>query len=148
MAAAIKALNAKIRSNPYTDYFCSTHFWGPASNFGIPIAAVMDVKKDPEIISGRMTAALCGYSGVFMRYAFAVTPANYLLFGCHLVNFSAQATQGYRFVNHWYMGGREKALENKAKEGLQSAENKAEGIVDQAKDLAAQAKAKVESATK
>ena len=24
MAAAIKALNAKIRSNPYTDYFCST----------------------------------------------------------------------------------------------------------------------------
>ncbi|KAF1845649.1 uncharacterized protein K460DRAFT_366493 [Cucurbitaria berberidis CBS 394.84] len=24
MAAAIKALNAKIRSNKYTDYFCST----------------------------------------------------------------------------------------------------------------------------
>ena len=24
MAAAIKALNAKIRSNPVTDYFCST----------------------------------------------------------------------------------------------------------------------------
>jgi hypothetical protein len=24
MAAAIKALNAKIRSNPYSDYFCST----------------------------------------------------------------------------------------------------------------------------
>jgi hypothetical protein len=24
MAAAIKALNAKIRSNPYTDYLCST----------------------------------------------------------------------------------------------------------------------------
>lgn len=24
MAAAIKALNAKIRSNPYTDYICST----------------------------------------------------------------------------------------------------------------------------
>jgi hypothetical protein len=24
MAAAIKALNAKIRSNPYSDYLCST----------------------------------------------------------------------------------------------------------------------------
>lgn len=27
----------------------NTDFWGPASNFGIPIAAVMDVKKDPEM---------------------------------------------------------------------------------------------------
>lgn len=24
-------------------------FWGPASNFGIPIAAVMDIQKDPEM---------------------------------------------------------------------------------------------------
>jgi hypothetical protein len=106
-----------------------------------------------------MTAALCGYSGVFMRYAMAVSPVNYLLFGCHLVNFSAQSTQGYRFINYWYMGGRDKSLEAKAKEGLNKAENKAEGIADQAKDLAgqaqdkahnlaAQAKAKVESATK
>lgn len=23
-------------------------FWGPASNFGIPIAAVMDTQKDPQ----------------------------------------------------------------------------------------------------
>ncbi|KAK5262101.1 hypothetical protein LTR40_000873 [Exophiala xenobiotica] len=48
-AATIKAINAKIRSNPVSDYFCSTHFWGPASNFGIPIAAVLDTQKDPEI---------------------------------------------------------------------------------------------------
>ena len=26
-----------------------TDFWGPASNFGIPIAAVMDIQKDPEM---------------------------------------------------------------------------------------------------
>jgi len=88
MAAAIKALNARIRANPVADYFCSTReflhfteqeekswngrvsliylkrhflddstdtnvlradFWGPASNFGIPIAAVMDTQKDPEM---------------------------------------------------------------------------------------------------
>ncbi|KAF2168992.1 hypothetical protein M409DRAFT_21003 [Zasmidium cellare ATCC 36951] len=142
MAAAIKALNAKIRANPVTDYFCSTHFWGPASNFGIPIAAVMDTQKDPEIISGRMTAALCGYSAVFMRYAMAVTPQNYLLFGCHLVNFTAQSTQAYRFVNYWYMGGREKTLEGKAKEGLAVAENTVEGIAGQAQELAAKAQNK------
>jgi len=26
-----------------------TDFWGPASNFGIPLAAVMDTQKDPEM---------------------------------------------------------------------------------------------------
>lgn len=96
MAATIKAINAKIRSNKVADYFCSTRtlvsvaqargksslrnlpitgslphltrflglnllaftdnrrpnytdFWGPASNFGIPLAAVMDTQKDPEM---------------------------------------------------------------------------------------------------
>lgn len=48
-----------------------------------------------------MTLALCGYSATFMRYAMAVTPVNYLLFGCHFVNFGAQATQAYRYLNYW-----------------------------------------------
>ncbi|EME79985.1 uncharacterized protein MYCFIDRAFT_211926 [Pseudocercospora fijiensis CIRAD86] len=143
MAAAIKALNAKIRSNPVTDYFCSTHFWGPASNFGIPLAAVMDTQKDPDFISGRMTLALCGYSGVFMRYSLAVSPKNYLLFGCHLVNFSAQVTQGYRFVNYWYMGGKEKALESKAKEGLGQAKDAVQRASLKAGEVVEGAKGKV-----
>lgn len=95
-----------------------------------------------------MTAALCGYSAVFMRYSMAVTPKNYLLFGCHLVNFSAQSTQAYRFINWWYMGGKEKSMESKAKEGL----NKAEGLVEKAQDkageLAGEAKKQVEKITR
>jgi hypothetical protein len=89
-------------------------------------------------ISGRMTAALCGYSAVFMRYSMAVSPRNYLLFGCHLVNFSAQSTQAYRFVNWWYMGGRDQAAEQKAREGLSAAGEKLEGVVGQAQDKAAE----------
>ncbi|KAL6716406.1 pyruvate transporter mpc1 [Lecanora helva] len=115
MAAAISALNAKIRSQPILNYVFSTHFWGPVSNFGIPVAAVMDTQKDPEIISGRMTGALLLYSGTFMRYALAVSPKNYLLFGCHFINFGAQATQGYRYLNYYNFGGREAALQEKAK---------------------------------
>ncbi|KAI9724465.1 MAG: hypothetical protein M1812_000533 [Candelaria pacifica] len=53
MAALISAANAKIRSHPVLNYFCSTHFWGPVSNFGIPIAAIMDAQKDPEMFGGR-----------------------------------------------------------------------------------------------
>jgi hypothetical protein len=52
-------------------------------------------------ISGRMTGALVVYSAVFARYALAVTPKNYLLFGCHVINCTAQATQGYRWVSYW-----------------------------------------------
>jgi len=48
-----------------------------------------------------MTGALVVYSAVFMRYALAVSPKNYLLFGCHLVNEGAQLTQGYRYINWW-----------------------------------------------
>lgn len=48
-----------------------------------------------------MTGALTIYSATFMRYALAVSPRNYLLFGCHLVNFSAQAIQGYRYLSYW-----------------------------------------------
>lgn len=139
----------------------------------------MDTQKDPEMyvirpttltpldpclfacdsISGRMTVALIGYSSVFMRYALAVTPKNYLLFGCHAVNFSAQVTQGYRFVNYWYMGGREKSLEAKAQEGLtqmgsslnsaaSEAESAVKGAANKVAGVAEQAKAKVENATR
>ncbi|KAL2386445.1 hypothetical protein RJ035_002315 [Blastomyces gilchristii] len=57
-----------------------------------------------------MTGALVIYSGTFMRYALAVTPKNYLLFACHFVNFGAQLTQGYRYLNWWNWGGREAAI--------------------------------------
>jgi len=137
MAAAVKAINAKIRSNKVLDYFCSTHFWGPASNFGIPIAAVLDTQKDPEIISGTFTAALTVYSGTFMRYALAVQPKNYLLFACHFVNFGSQLTQGYRWYDYWYLGGQDRWSKIHAEAA------KAEG---KAESLAGQAKAKVAGA--
>ncbi|KAF3763637.1 UPF0041-domain-containing protein [Cryphonectria parasitica EP155] len=109
MAALIKAVNAKIRSNPVSDYFCSTHFWGPASNFGIPIAAVLDTQKSPDLISGPMTGALVVYAFTFMRYSLAVTPRNYLLFACHFTNAGAQLTQSYRYLNYHYGFGNKKA---------------------------------------
>lgn len=61
-----------------------------------------------------MTGALTLYSATFMRYAMAVTPANYLLFGCHAINFTSQVVQGYRYLNYWNFGGREATLKGKA----------------------------------
>ncbi|KAF6841428.1 upf0041 domain-containing protein [Colletotrichum plurivorum] len=130
MAALIKAINAKIRSNPVTDYVCSTHFWGPVSNFGIPLAAVMDTQKSPDLISGQMTGALCIYSATFMRYALAVQPKNYLLFLCHFVNEGAQLTQGYRYLQYHNWGGKEALEAKRAAEGVKDAvENKVKDVV-------------------
>ncbi|KAF9337976.1 pyruvate transporter mpc1 [Podila minutissima] len=81
------------------------HFWGPVANWGLPLAAIADFKKDPELISGKMTAALSVYSLLFMRFAWMVQPRNYLLFACHFTNEGAQLTQAYRFLQHHHFGG-------------------------------------------
>ncbi|KAK9411729.1 mitochondrial pyruvate carrier 1 [Crotalus adamanteus] len=76
------------------------HFWGPVANWGLPIAAFSDMKKSPEIISGRMTFALCCYSLTFMRFAYKVQPRNWLLFACHFTNEVAQLIQGGRLIKY------------------------------------------------
>uniref|UniRef100_A0A4W4EP95 Mitochondrial pyruvate carrier n=1 Tax=Electrophorus electricus TaxID=8005 RepID=A0A4W4EP95_ELEEL len=76
------------------------HFWGPVANWGLPIAAISDMKKSPEIISGRMTFALTCYSLLFMRFAYKVQPRNWLLFTCHFTNEAAQLIQGGRLIKY------------------------------------------------
>jgi len=113
-----------IRSPAAREYFFSTHFWGPVANFGLPLAAIADLSKDEELISGTMTPTLAIYSMVFMRFAWRVQPRNYLLLACHTTNTVAQSVQGARFVNYWYYGGRER------RHGLSGTESK--GPVTQA----------------
>jgi hypothetical protein len=63
--------------------------------------------------------------------AWRVEPRNYLLFACHATNTTAQLTQGYRFVDYWYRGGKEKkaihapppdATEGKVTEAIKAAQ--------------------------
>lgn len=93
----------QLGSKEFRTYLCSTHFWGPVANWGIPLAALADIKKDPSIISGKMTAALCIYSLLFMRFAIKVQPRNLLLFACHFTNEAAQITQGCRLIQYEYL---------------------------------------------
>lgn len=109
--AAARSFIQRYINKETLKYVFTTHFWGPVSNFGIPIAAIYDLKKDPTVISGPMTGALIVYSGVFMRYAMAVTPQNYLLFACHLINETAQLGQGYRYLNYNYFSSDEEKKE-------------------------------------
>ena len=75
----------------------------------------MDLKKDPDFISGPMTGSLIMYSLVFMRYSLAVTPKNYLLFGCHFVNELAQLGQGFRWTKYHYFDKKAEEDEKKIK---------------------------------
>ncbi|KAL9934272.1 hypothetical protein V8E36_006728 [Tilletia maclaganii] len=97
--------SAWLRSPAAREYFLSTHFWGPVANWGLPLAALADLKKDEQTISGTMTTALAAYSTVFMRFAWRVQPRNYLLFACHMTNAAAQYTQLGRFCRYHYFGG-------------------------------------------
>ena len=76
----------------------TTHFWGPAANWGLVMAGILDANKPPEKISGRMTAVLFCYSCMFMRFALRVQPKNYLLFACHLAN---STCQGYLLLRKY-----------------------------------------------
>ncbi|XP_023231073.1 mitochondrial pyruvate carrier 1-like [Centruroides sculpturatus] len=97
-----------LKSKEFREYLCSTHFWGPVANWGIPLAAIADFKKDPTFISGKMTLALCIYSLLFMRFAWKVQPRNLLLFACHFTNESAQIIQGTRLIKHEFSSDKQK----------------------------------------
>ena len=92
MAATPSAFQAWVNSpaGPRT-----THFWGPVANWGLVLAGLMDLKKAPETISVNMTGVLCAYSLLFMRFAWMVSPRNYLLLSCHVCN---ETVQGYHLV--------------------------------------------------
>ncbi|KAK8687930.1 hypothetical protein V6N13_086720 [Hibiscus sabdariffa] len=77
----------------------TTHFWGPVFNWSLPIAAFVDTKKPPEMISGNMTAVMCGYSALFMRFAWMVQPRNLHLLVCHAANETVQLYQLSRWIN-------------------------------------------------
>ncbi|KAJ8920551.1 hypothetical protein NQ315_005420 [Exocentrus adspersus] len=97
----------QLKSKEFRNYLMSTHFWGPIANWGIPIAALADIKKDPKYISGKMTFALCLYSAMFMRFAWKVQPQNMLLFACHFTNEGAQLVQLVRCIKYNYLDTKE-----------------------------------------
>lgn len=124
--AATRSIMQKYINKETLKYIFTTHFWGPVSNFGIPIAAIYDLKKDPTLISGPMTGALVIYSGVFMRYSMAVSPKNYLLLACHVINETAQLGQGYRFVNYNYFNSDDEKKAIQERTALKLQESKEE----------------------
>ena len=77
-------------------------FWGPLANWGFVLAGVADTWKPPEQISTNMTAAMCVYSLLFMRFAWEVQPRNYLLLACHACNETVQASNLYRNLQWKY----------------------------------------------
>eukprot|EP00933_Yihiella_yeosuensis_P030145 TRINITY_DN23811_c0_g1_i1.p1 TRINITY_DN23811_c0_g1~~TRINITY_DN23811_c0_g1_i1.p1 ORF type:complete len:232 (-),score=29.14 TRINITY_DN23811_c0_g1_i1:87-782(-) len=79
----------------------TTHFWGPVANWGLAASGMYDAAlKGPEIINERMAATQVVYSGLFVRFAWAVQPRNYILASCHTANVLAQSNQLRRWVEH------------------------------------------------
>ncbi|XP_054327959.1 mitochondrial pyruvate carrier 1-like protein [Pongo pygmaeus] len=122
MAVLWRKMRDNFQSKEFREYVSSTHFWGPAFNWGLPLAAFKDMKASPEIISGRMTTALILYSAIFMRFAYLVQPRNLLLMACHCTNVMAQSVQASRYLLYYYGGGAEaKARDPQARDPLATA---------------------------
>ncbi|KAF7484727.1 mitochondrial pyruvate carrier 1-like protein [Marmota monax] len=105
----LKKAKDYVKTKEFRDYVTSTHFWGPVANWGLPLAALRDMKASLELISGRMTTALILYSMTFMRFAYRVQPRNMLLMACHFTNVVAQSVQAGRYINYHYLGDAQRA---------------------------------------
>ncbi|KAF9353901.1 pyruvate transporter mpc1 [Mortierella sp. AD094] len=124
MASWASQISQKIVSPEFRQYLMSTvsHWYKNENmgiaNWGLPLAAIADIKKDPEMISGNMTGALTVYSLLFMRFAWMVQPRNYLLFACHATNETAQLIQGYRYIQYHHLDGKKNKAENTVEQDL------------------------------
>ncbi|EAN93588.1 Mitochondrial pyruvate carrier 1 [Trypanosoma cruzi] len=77
---------------------------GAAANWLIPIAGIMNFPtRKPSDIDPMMTSILFGYSAIFLRWAIAISPANYPLFLCHATNSTVQVATLLRY----FTAGRE-----------------------------------------
>merc|ERR1719450_1792502 len=95
MAAAIGAL-VTGPIGPLT-----THFWGPAANWGLAASGFYDAARlGPEVINERMSATQVVYSGLFARFAWCVQPRNYILMSCHTAHVGSQLNQLRRWAGH------------------------------------------------
>jgi hypothetical protein len=68
------------------------HFWAPVANWGFVIAGILDLGKPEEQISKNMTLTLLCYSTLFIRFAWRITPRNYILASMHITNVCVQGT--------------------------------------------------------
>ena len=78
----------------------TTPFWGPVANWGLVVAGMLDSQKPADQISITMTSVLCAYSLLFMRFAYMVSPRNYLLMSVHACNEAVQGWQLKRAIMH------------------------------------------------
>lgn len=62
------------------------------------------MNKPVDKVSLNMTGVLSVYSLLFMRFAWMVTPRNYLLLACHAANESVQLYQLQRKLRHECVG--------------------------------------------
>ncbi|KAA8542145.1 hypothetical protein F0562_023297 [Nyssa sinensis] len=100
--ADVAVTNPRIWDNPsrrpyFSGQRCLIIVFGQ-QYWGFIAAALADMQKPPEMISGNMTAVLCIYSALFMRFSWMVQPRNHLLLAFHVSNESVQLYQLSRWA--------------------------------------------------
>ncbi|ETV76713.1 hypothetical protein H257_09188 [Aphanomyces astaci] len=86
----------------------TVHFWAPAFKWGITIANIADMNKNPDLLSMNQQYAVTLTGLIWSRYSLVVTPKNWNLFSVNVFMAGTGLTQLYRKYS-WDHGGRDAA---------------------------------------
>jgi mitochondrial pyruvate carrier 2 len=75
-------------------------FWAPTFKWGICIANVSDLQRDPETISLPMQLAVTATGMIWSKYSLDITPKNYNLLAVNAFMACTGVLQLYRKYNH------------------------------------------------
>ncbi|XP_018566859.1 mitochondrial pyruvate carrier 3-like [Anoplophora glabripennis] len=78
-------------------------FWAPLFKWGLVIAGLADLKRDPSTISIQQTLALTFTGVIWSRYSLVIIPKNYLLFSVNLFICLIQFFQLYRIFMCYFV---------------------------------------------
>lgn len=76
--------------------------WGPPLLPKTPHHTLSHAAPLSVCVSLSLSKAMCVYSLLFMRFAWEITPRNYILLACHASNEVVQLNQ----LRRWWAGGR------------------------------------------
>ncbi|RHZ19835.1 hypothetical protein DYB37_008304 [Aphanomyces astaci] len=74
----------------------AVHFWAPAFKWGITIANIADMNKNPDLLSMNQQYAVTLTGLIWSRYSLVVTPKNWNLFSVNVFMAGTGLTQLYR----------------------------------------------------
>ncbi|CAA9989432.1 mitochondrial pyruvate carrier protein 2, putative [Plasmodium knowlesi strain H] len=78
------------------------HFWAPTFKWSISLANIVDINRDPKLLSLPQQFAICMTGLLFTRFAYVIKPRNYNLLTINFIMSLTALYQIARIANYKY----------------------------------------------